>query len=58
LEGRRIPYRSVAVGAPAKVIRKATVEDVRAIKESYKAYVKMAKLYDKTRAFKAPILSG
>src|SRR5467141_3032784 len=37
LEGRTIPPRSVAVGAPAKIIRKATVEDVRAIRESYRA---------------------
>ena len=57
LEGRKIPPRSVAVGAPAKIIRKATLEDVRAIKESYKAYVKMSQLYEKTGAFKAPIPS-
>jgi carbonic anhydrase/acetyltransferase-like protein (isoleucine patch superfamily) len=57
LEGRKIPPRSVAVGAPAKIIRKATVGDVRAIKESYEAYVKMAQLYRKTRAFNNP-LSG
>ena len=55
LEGRKIPPRSVAVGAPAKTIRKATIEDVRAIKESYKAYVKMAQLYGKTRAFNHPL---
>src|SRR5712664_3010514 len=55
LEGRKIPPRSVAVGAPAKIIRKATVGDVRAIKESYKAYVKMAQLYEKTRAFNNPL---
>lgn len=57
LEGRTIPRRSVAVGSPAKIIRKATLEDVRAIKDSYKAYVKMSKLYQKTGAFKAPIPS-
>src|SRR5256885_14160034 len=57
LERRKIPPRSVAVGAPAKVIRKATIEDVRAIKESYKAYVKMAQLYEKTRAFNHPLPS-
>src|SRR6266849_10222121 len=55
LEGRKIPPRSVAVGAPAKIIRKATVGDVRAIKESYRAYVKMAQLYEKTRAFHNPL---
>lgn len=58
LEGRKIPPRSVAVGAPAKIIRKATLEDVRAVKESYKAYVKMAQLYEKTEAFKSPIRLG
>jgi carbonic anhydrase/acetyltransferase-like protein (isoleucine patch superfamily) len=52
LEGRRIPPRSVAVGAPAKIIRKATVGDVRAIRESFKAYVKMAQLYEKTGSWK------
>jgi carbonic anhydrase/acetyltransferase-like protein (isoleucine patch superfamily) len=51
LEGRKIPPRSVAVGAPAKIIRKATVGDVRAIRESYKAYVKMARRYEETGAF-------
>jgi len=55
LEGRKIPPRSVAVGAPAKIIRKATLEDVRAIKDSYKAYVKMAQQYEKTGAFKSPV---
>lgn len=54
LEGRKIPPRSVAVGAPAKIIRKTTTEDVRAIRESYKAYVKMARLYEETGTFKAP----
>src|SRR5712691_737500 len=57
LEGRKIPSRSVAVGAPARIIRRATVGDVRAIKESYKAYVKMAQLYEKTRAFSNPLSS-
>ncbi|OLD55257.1 hypothetical protein AUI46_05040 [archaeon 13_1_40CM_2_52_13] len=55
LEGRRLPPRSVAVGAPAKIIRRATIGDVRAIKESYKAYVKMAQLYQKTGAFDHPL---
>jgi len=55
LEGRKIPPRSVAVGAPAKIIRKATVRDVRAIRESFKAYVKMAQLYEKTRTFNNPL---
>jgi hypothetical protein len=42
----------VAVGAPAKIIRKATTRDVRAIRESFKAYVKMAQLYEKTGSWK------
>src|SRR5256886_17008043 len=55
LEGRTIPPRSVAVGAPAKVIRRATDKDVRMIRESYRAYVKMAKKYAITGAFETPI---
>ena len=51
LEGRTIPPRSVAVGAPAKVMRKATDKDVRMIRESYQAYVKMAEKYTRTGAF-------
>ena len=51
LEGRTIPPRSVAVGAPAKVMRKATDKDVRMIRESYRAYVKMAEKYTRTGAF-------
>jgi carbonic anhydrase/acetyltransferase-like protein (isoleucine patch superfamily) len=55
LEGRTIPSRSVAVGAPAKVIRKATERDVRMVKESYRAYVKMARKYVDSSAFNNPI---
>ena len=51
LEGRTIPPRSVAVGAPAKVIRRSTDKDVRMIRESYRAYVKMAEKYTRTEAF-------
>jgi carbonic anhydrase/acetyltransferase-like protein (isoleucine patch superfamily) len=58
LEGRKILPRSVAVGAPAKIIRKATLQDVRAIRESYRAYVKMAQLYEKTGAFESPVRVG
>src|SRR6266700_2553434 len=50
-EGRTIPPRSVAVGAPAKVMRRATDKDVRMIRESYRAYVKMAEKYTRTEAF-------
>jgi carbonic anhydrase/acetyltransferase-like protein (isoleucine patch superfamily) len=56
LEGRKIPPRSIAVGAPAKVIRRATTEDIRAIKQSYKAYVKMARRYKQTDALDVPIV--
>jgi carbonic anhydrase/acetyltransferase-like protein (isoleucine patch superfamily) len=55
LEGRTIPARSVAVGAPAKVLRRATDRDVRMIRDSYRAYVKMAEKYKRTRAFSHPI---
>src|SRR5216684_7289742 len=51
LEGRTIPSRSIAVGAPAKVMRRATDKDVRLIRESYRAYVKMAEKYTRTGAF-------
>jgi len=54
LEGRTIPPRSVAVGAPAKVMRRATDKDVRMIRESYRAYVKMAQKYASTGAFETP----
>ena len=51
LGGGRIPSRSVAVGAPAKVIRKTTTKDIQMIRESFKAYVKMGQKYAETRAF-------
>jgi len=52
LGGGRIPPRSVAVGAPAKVIRRVTRSDLRLITESYKAYVQMARRYVKSQSFK------
>jgi len=55
LEGRTIPARSVAVGAPAKVMRRVTDKDVRMIRESYRVYVKMAQKYASTGAFETPI---
>jgi carbonic anhydrase/acetyltransferase-like protein (isoleucine patch superfamily) len=45
LGGGKIPPRSVAVGSPAKIIRKATAKDLRLMKESYKAYVEMSRRY-------------
>lgn len=55
LGGGKIPPRSVAVGAPAKVIRRATENDVRLIMESYKAYVEMSRGYLKSGAFKKSV---
>ena len=55
LEGRTIPARSIAVGAPAKVMRRATDKDVRMIQESYRAYLKMTRKYTATGAFSHPI---
>jgi len=55
LGGGRIPPRSVAVGSPAKVVRKATAKDLRLMRESYKAYVKMSRRYLATGAFESPV---
>ena len=55
LEGRTIPARSVAVGVPAKVTRRTSDADVRMIRESYRAYVRMARRYKETGAFQKPI---
>jgi carbonic anhydrase/acetyltransferase-like protein (isoleucine patch superfamily) len=55
LGGGRVPPRSIAVGAPAKVIRSATKSDLRLITESYKAYVQMARRYVKLGAFEHPL---
>ena len=55
LGGGIIPPRSVAVGSPAKVVRNATAKDLRLIKDSYKAYVKMARRYAETRAFERTV---
>ena len=50
-----IPARSVAVGSPAKVIRRATREDLRLLESSYKAYVEMSRRYAKLGTFKNPV---
>jgi carbonic anhydrase/acetyltransferase-like protein (isoleucine patch superfamily) len=55
LGGKRIPPRTVAVGAPAMVIRRATKNDIRLIRESYRAYVEMARRYVKSGTFKKPV---
>ena len=54
LENRTIPPRSVAVGTPAKVVRRTSDDDIRAIRDSYRAYVKMAGRYVETNAFAKP----
>ncbi|HYY91835.1 MAG TPA: gamma carbonic anhydrase family protein [Candidatus Dormibacteraeota bacterium] len=51
LGGATVPPRSVAVGAPAKVIRSATKADLKLIKDSYKAYVAMSRRYAESKAF-------
>src|SRR6058998_4016268 len=58
LGGARIPPRSVAVGAPAKIIRRATDKDVRLIKESYMAYVEMGRRYATSGVYKKPVFLG
>ena len=45
LGGGKIPPRSVAVGSPAKVVRKANTNDLRLMKDSYRAYVEMSRRY-------------
>ena len=55
LGGERIPSRSVAVGSPAKIVRKATPQDLRLVRESYKAYVKMSRIYAETGAYLARV---
>jgi carbonic anhydrase/acetyltransferase-like protein (isoleucine patch superfamily) len=52
LEGRTIPSRSVAVGTPAKPVRRVTLRDVRMLKNSYHAYVEMSKRYVSVGTFK------
>jgi len=51
-----IPPRSVAVGIPAKVTRRTTEADIRMIRGSYRAYVKMAQRYKKTGAFEKSVV--
>ena len=45
LEGTRIPPRSLAVGAPARVIRKVTAKDQMYVRRWIKKYVELAKIY-------------
>ena len=55
LGGEKIPPRSVAVGSPAKVVRKATAKDLRLMKDSYKAYVEMSRKYLAAGAFEKQV---
>ncbi len=53
LEGTRIPPRSLAVGAPARVVRKVTARDLAYIRGWVAKYVQLAKAYhvgDRKRA--------
>ena len=45
LEGTRIPPRSLAVGAPARVVRKVTARDLAYVRSWAKKYVGLAKAY-------------
>ena len=45
LEGTKIPPRSLAVGVPAKVVRKVTAKDTQYVQKWIKKYVQLAKDY-------------
>ena len=45
LEGTRIPPRTLAVGAPARVVRPVTAKDLAYIKRWVKKYVQLAQFY-------------
>lgn len=45
LEGTRIPPRSLAVGIPARVVRKVSAKDVAYIRKWVAKYVRLAKEY-------------
>ena len=45
LEGTRIPPRTLAVGAPARVVRHVTERDLRYVRRWVKKYVQLAKDY-------------
>ncbi len=47
LEGTTIPPRMLAVGAPARVVRKVTAKDLMYIRGWVKKYVQLAKQYRK-----------
>jgi carbonic anhydrase/acetyltransferase-like protein (isoleucine patch superfamily) len=45
LEGTKIPPRTLAVGAPAKVVRKLGAKDINYVKWWNAKYVKLARIY-------------
>ena len=45
LEGTRIPPRTLAVGAPARVVRPVTAKDLAYVKRWVREYVELAKTY-------------
>ena len=45
LEGTKIPPRTLAVGAPARVVRSVTVKDLAYIRRGVKEYLRLAKAY-------------
>lgn len=55
LGGVKIPARSVAVGSPAKVIRRSTPSDLKLVKDSYRAYVRMSRRYRELAVFEKRI---
>jgi carbonic anhydrase/acetyltransferase-like protein (isoleucine patch superfamily) len=44
-EGKHIPARSVAVGAPARVVRQVTEKDLKMIRDGVALYVERGRLY-------------
>ncbi len=49
LEGTKIPPRMLAVGAPARVVRKLTERDISYIRHWVRKYVQLAKNYKNSR---------
>jgi carbonic anhydrase/acetyltransferase-like protein (isoleucine patch superfamily) len=45
-EGKKIPERSLVMGSPGKVIREVTEEEIKAIHENAKRYIKNSKRYE------------
>ena len=45
LEGTKIPPRTLAVGAPARVVRRVSAKDLAYIRRGIKEYLRLAKAY-------------